>query len=353
MSGLDHVLAMVAVGLWGAQLRAPAVWLLPVTFPMVMAFSGGMLGLLGVALPGAEIGIAVSAIVLGPRCSPSGGRRSRSRRRAVGAFAVFHGHAHGTELRRAPTASPTAWASSSRRGSCTPWASRSGSSTMAGGRGAPRGRRRRRRGGRVVPLGGGHVRRAPVLLAVGLVLATSRDAHAHLVNTGFGPFYDGLAHPLVVVSDLLPALAVALLGGPRGPATGRRVVITLPVAWLVGMALWRRDAPAAAPPASGAALTALLGVLVASDRPWPRAAVVAVAVVAGVALGLGNGRELGPVAGGRAALVGVACTVFVLASIVAGQVAVARAGAARVVARVAGSWVASATGLLMLGWTLR
>ena len=57
-------------------------------------------------------------------------------------------------------------------------------------------------------------------------------------------------------------------------------------------------------------------------------------------------------AGGRAALVGVACTVFVLASIVAGQVAVARAGAARVVVRVAGSWVA-ATGLLMLGWTLR
>jgi len=44
VSGLDHVLAMVSVGLWGAQLGAPAVWLLPVTFPMVMAF-GGMLGL--------------------------------------------------------------------------------------------------------------------------------------------------------------------------------------------------------------------------------------------------------------------------------------------------------------------
>src|SRR5260370_673195 len=64
VSGLDHIVAMVAVGLWGAQLGAPAVWLLPVTFPMVMAF-GGMLGLMGLALPGVEIGIAVSVIILG------------------------------------------------------------------------------------------------------------------------------------------------------------------------------------------------------------------------------------------------------------------------------------------------
>ena len=53
ISGLDHVVAMVAVGLWGAQLGAPAIWLLPVAFPMVMAF-GGMLGLIGVPLPGIE-----------------------------------------------------------------------------------------------------------------------------------------------------------------------------------------------------------------------------------------------------------------------------------------------------------
>ena len=58
VSGLDHILAMIAVGLWGAQLGAPAIWLLPVTFPMVMAF-GGTLGLVGVKLPGIEIGIAL------------------------------------------------------------------------------------------------------------------------------------------------------------------------------------------------------------------------------------------------------------------------------------------------------
>ena len=97
VSGLDHVLAMVAVGLWGAQLGAPAVWLLPVTFPMVMAF-GGMLGLLGVALLGAEIGIAVSAIVLGAAVLAEWRPPLAVAAVLVGAFAVFHGHAHGTEL---------------------------------------------------------------------------------------------------------------------------------------------------------------------------------------------------------------------------------------------------------------
>src|SRR6185369_9007660 len=64
ISGLDHVLAMVAVGLWGAQLGTPAIWLLPVTFPMIMAF-GGFVALIGVPIPGVEYGIAASAILLG------------------------------------------------------------------------------------------------------------------------------------------------------------------------------------------------------------------------------------------------------------------------------------------------
>ena len=63
-SGLDHVLAMIAVGLWGAQLGSPAIWLLPIAFPMMMAM-GAMMGLMGIPVPGVEIGIALSAIVLG------------------------------------------------------------------------------------------------------------------------------------------------------------------------------------------------------------------------------------------------------------------------------------------------
>jgi urease accessory protein len=97
ISGLDHVLAMIAVGLWGAQLGAPAIWLLPVTFPMVMAF-GGFLGLVGVPLPATEIGIALSAILLGAAVAKESRPPLRMAAFLVAFFAIFHGYAHGTEL---------------------------------------------------------------------------------------------------------------------------------------------------------------------------------------------------------------------------------------------------------------
>jgi urease accessory protein len=98
VSGLDHVLAMVAVGLWGAQLGMPAIWVLPVTFPIVMAL-GGLLGLLGVPLPGVEIGIAASALMLGTAVATERRWPLYASTLLVGLFAIFHGHAHGTELK--------------------------------------------------------------------------------------------------------------------------------------------------------------------------------------------------------------------------------------------------------------
>ena len=97
VSGMDHVLAMVAVGLWGAQLGAPAMWLLPVIFPMVMAV-GGMLGLLGIPLPLVEIAIALSAVLLGIMVMTEARPPLALAAILVGFFAIFHGHAHGTEL---------------------------------------------------------------------------------------------------------------------------------------------------------------------------------------------------------------------------------------------------------------
>jgi urease accessory protein len=85
ITGPDHVVAMVAVGMWGAFLGAPAIWLLPIVFPLVMAF-GGVLGVVGVPMPGVEIGIALSAIGLGL------------------VVAIFHGYAHGAELPQATNA---------------------------------------------------------------------------------------------------------------------------------------------------------------------------------------------------------------------------------------------------------
>ncbi len=95
--GWDHVAAMVAVGLWGAVLGGTAVWLLPVVFPLVMAF-GGALGVLGVPLPSVEIGIALSALVLGCMVLFSARPPLWLAAVIVGVFAIFHGHAHGTEL---------------------------------------------------------------------------------------------------------------------------------------------------------------------------------------------------------------------------------------------------------------
>lgn len=95
--GLDHIAAMVAVGLWGAFLGAPAIWVLPIVFPLVMAF-GGILGILGVPLPGIEIGIAISAVVLGLMVALAVKPHLAIAAIIVGAFAIFHGYAHGTEL---------------------------------------------------------------------------------------------------------------------------------------------------------------------------------------------------------------------------------------------------------------
>jgi urease accessory protein len=97
LSGLDHIVAMVAVGLWGAFLGGRAMWLLPVVFPMVMAF-GGAAGVLGMPLPGVETGIALSGIVLGGMVAFAAKPALWVAALLVGIFAIFHGYAHGKEL---------------------------------------------------------------------------------------------------------------------------------------------------------------------------------------------------------------------------------------------------------------
>lgn len=97
LSGPDHLLAMVAVGLWGAILGRPLIVALPVVFPTVMAI-GGVLAMLGVPIPPVEIGIAVSVIVLGGLIAGAVSLPAWAACLLVGAFGVFHGYAHGREL---------------------------------------------------------------------------------------------------------------------------------------------------------------------------------------------------------------------------------------------------------------
>ena len=95
--GLDHVVAMIAVGLWGAFLGPPAIWVLPIAFPLVMAF-GGAMAILGIAVRGVEVGIALSAIALGGMIALAVRARLVPAAMLVAGFAIFHGHAHGAEL---------------------------------------------------------------------------------------------------------------------------------------------------------------------------------------------------------------------------------------------------------------
>ena len=71
------------------------------------------------------------------------------------------------------------------------------------------------------------------LCAFGLLVLPA-TAHAHLVNTGLGPFYDGVSHFALTPEDLLPALALSLFAGLRGMRTGRLALFALPGAWFAG-----------------------------------------------------------------------------------------------------------------------
>lgn len=97
MTGLDHVLAMVTVGIFAWQLGGRAVWLVPATFVLLMA-AGGALGMAGFTLPYVELGIALSVVVLGGAVAMGVQLPLAAAMGLVGAFAIFHGHAHGAEM---------------------------------------------------------------------------------------------------------------------------------------------------------------------------------------------------------------------------------------------------------------
>jgi urease accessory protein len=200
---------------------------------------------------------------------------------------------------------------------------------------------------------GAHPRRSRAPSAALLVAALMcGPAEAHLNTTGMGPLYDGLMHFLTSPEDLVPALALALLVGLRGAPYGRRAMFALPAAWLLGSLSGLSTALANAGTLAASLWFLLLGGLVLADAKLSLRSVTALCALLGLFHGYLNGSGMGLSIPAVAATLGLAAAVFVLVVLVAALVVQIRAHWGRIAVRVGGSWIA-ASGLLMLGWSIR
>ncbi|MBP1688709.1 MAG: HupE/UreJ family protein [Deltaproteobacteria bacterium] len=187
-------------------------------------------------------------------------------------------------------------------------------------------------------------------VALAALLCIPSRASAHLVTTGMGPVYDGIAHLLQSPDDIVPVIALALYAGLRGAAAGRRAMFLLPIAWFIG-GLAGSHVPGEIAFPLPAISFLVLGGLVAADLRMPVPAVTGLVIILGLTHGFLNGAVLraGP---GTSGLIGMMAVLFVLITLGSALVVSLKKYWSRIVVRVAGSWVA-AVGLLMVGWALR
>ncbi len=192
-----------------------------------------------------------------------------------------------------------------------------------------------------------------LLVGVALVLFSlwPGTAQAHLVTTGLGSVYDGISHLFLSFDDLLPVVAMALVAGLNGPAAGRRALFTLPLAWLAAGAAGYASGVAPLPAGVASVSLLLLGIFTAADLKLQPTVVTAIAMILGIVHGWSNGASIAAAGREGRGLIGITIAIFVLASLASALVVSLRRPWARIVVRVAGSWIA-AIGLLLLGWTL-
>jgi urease accessory protein len=178
------------------------------------------------------------------------------------------------------------------------------------------------------------------------------QAHAHLVSTGLGPFYDGVAHVLVTPEDAVAVLALALLSGMSGISSARAVLFTLPTAWCLG-ALFGQHTP---PPQSVTWLTVTtfiaIGALIAMNCRLTASAAICLSIVIGFPHGYFDGPERTGVLSDFSMLSGTLACMFFAIAVISATVASLHAAWTRMVMRTIGSWIAAA-GLLLLAWLLK
>jgi urease accessory protein len=193
------------------------------------------------------------------------------------------------------------------------------------------------------------MRRIALLL---LLLFLPIPADAHLVSTGFGSYYDGMAHFVFTPADWLFVLAIGLLAGLSGAAAGRVTLVALPMGWVAGGFLGMLWPGTGDWPLTLILSFGVVGLLVSLDRKLPPLLAGALAVVLGAMHGFLNGTSMS--GGDRTwlAILGVGSAVFVLATVVPAIVVSLRPAWTKIAVRVLGSWIA-AVGLLMLGWLMR
>ena len=353
ITGLDHVVAMVAVGLWGAVLGPPALWLLPLAFPPVMAL-GGLLALLGVPLPGVEVGIALSGLVMGLMVLFELRPPLWLAALLVASFAVFHGHAPRRRTARRRPSPALQPGLRDRHGVAAPGGNPAGgSAALAGWAGfGAAGGRRGGPSGPVVPGAG------PRMSGLGPTPALWSPLGslplAHLVPTGLGPWGDGMARLVLQPLDLLLLVALMLLAVQNDRSWSDRLALVLPLSWLVGGLgglLVGRELPLALPCAS---VVTAVGVLVTLGPALPLSERFLRGGTAALALlfGLVAGSSLAGHGGALQALLGETVAIAVVTALLLMALDPPHPRWLALGLRVVGSWIA-ASGLLMLGWLSR
>ena len=188
------------------------------------------------------------------------------------------------------------------------------------------------------------------LIAAFSLLFWPSYASAHLVTTGLGPVYDGIGHLVMTPEDLIPALAIALFAGLRGPAPGRRALFVLPLTWFIGGLLGVTIQGLPEWPVAAISFL-ILGVLVAADLKLSPRLITFIVIGVGLLHGVLNGIALKEGAG-VLGLIGIMASLFVIVAIVSALVVSFKQSWTKIVGRVAGSWMA-AMGMLMFGWMMR